>query len=132
MAFYGGVIGGLLGIIILHKVKKKKVEPFLDFIAVYVPWARPSAVSAISSIRRLSAQIRTSWGMISTGPASTWRRIRNWGRIRPSVPTFLYEFIGNMILFFILHRFRRKSKIPYGTVALYLAGYGLIRFLWKA
>lgn len=131
LAFYGGVIGGLLGIIILHKVKKKKVEPFLDFIAVYVPLGQ--AIGRIGNFINQEAfgtNTDLPWGMISNGTREYLAAHPELGQNPdlPVHPTFLYEFIGNMILFFILHRFRRKSKIPYGTVALYLAGYGLIRF----
>ncbi len=131
LAFYGGVIGGLLGIIIFHKIKKKKVEPFIDFLVVYVPLGQ--AIGRIGNFINQEAfgtNTDMPWGMISNGTKAYLSAHPELGQNPdlPVHPTFLYEFIGNMILFFILHRFRKNNKIPYGTTALYLIGYGLLRF----
>ncbi len=131
LAFYGGVIASLLGIIIFHKVKKKKVEPFLDFIVVYVPLGQ--AIGRIGNFINQEAfgtNTDLPWGMISNGTMSYLARNPQLGQnpTLPVHPTFLYEFIGNMILFAILLRFRKTNKVPYGTVAMYLLGYGVIRF----
>lgn len=131
LAFYGGVIGGLLGFLIMHLVKKKKFEPFLDFIVVYVPLGQ--AIGRLGNFMNQEAfgtNTTLPWGMISNGTKDYLSAHPELGQ-NPSLPvhpTFLYEFIGNLILFFILRRFRRQNKIPYGTVAAYFIGYGLIRF----
>ncbi len=131
LAFYGGVIGALLGIIIYHKIKKKKVEPFLDFIVVYVPLGQ--AIGRIGNFINQEAfgtNTDLPWGMISNGTTAYLAANPQLGQDPnlPVHPTFLYEFIGNMILFGILLKFRKTNKVPYATVAMYLLGYGIIRF----
>lgn len=131
LAFYGGVIGALLGIIIYHKIKKKKVEPFLDFIVVYVPLGQ--AIGRIGNFINQEAfgtNTDLPWGMISNGTTSYLAANPQLGQDPnlPVHPTFLYEFIGNMILFGVLLKFRKTNKVPYATVAMYLLGYGIIRF----
>ena len=79
---------------------------------------------------------RSSVGMISEGTKS-WLTgsipilpIRC--RLDPNLPvhpTFLYEFLANMIIFAILLAVRRKSdKYPYRTMLTYFLLYGLTRF----
>lgn len=44
-------------------------------------------------------------------------------------PTFLYEFVANILLFiFLLMIYRYKNKIAGLTASVYLVGYGIIRF----
>lgn len=131
LAFYGGVIGGFLGMLIFHKIKKQKFEPFLDFIACYVPLGQ--AIGRIGNFVNQEAfgtNTNLPWGMISNGTRAYLAAHPELGQNPdlPVHPTFLYEFIGNMILFALLHRFRKNNKIPYGTVAFYFLGYGVIRF----
>jgi phosphatidylglycerol:prolipoprotein diacylglycerol transferase len=47
---------------------------------------------------------------------------------RPVHPTFFYEFIANLAIFFVLLRYRKKSRLPYGTVLTYLLLYGFVRY----
>lgn len=131
LAFYGGVIGGFLGVLIFHKIKKQKLEPFVDFISVYIPLGQ--AIGRIGNfVNQEAFGTNTSlpWGMISNGTKEYLAAHPELGQDPnlPVHPTFLYEFVGNMLLFAILHRFRKNNKIPYGTTALYLLGYGIIRF----
>lgn len=131
LGFYGGVIGGLLGIIIFHLIKKRPLERFLDFIVVYIPLGQ--AIGRIGNFINQEAfgtNTDLPWGMISNGTTDYLAAHPELGQnpALPVHPTFLYEFIGNLILFFILHYFRKRNRIPYGTMAAYFMGYGIIRF----
>ena len=124
LAFYGGVIGGILAIMITAKLKRIKLHRLLDFFAVYVPlgqaigrWGNFFNQEAFGSNTSLP------WGMISEGtrqglaalnrdltnfcPAST--RIRLYTRL-------FYEFIANIIIFVVLIFVRRRSSRPWVTV----------------
>jgi phosphatidylglycerol:prolipoprotein diacylglycerol transferase len=46
----------------------------------------------------------------------------------PVHPTFLYEFIGNLIIYFFLINVRKKTKEAYEPLAWYLVLYGTLRF----
>lgn len=131
LGFYGGVIGGLLGITIFHLIKKRPLERFLDFIVVYIPLGQ--AIGRIGNFINQEAfgtNTDLPWGMISNGTTDYLAAHPELGQnpALPVHPTFLYEFIGNLILFFILHQFRKRNRIPYGTMAAYFMGYGVIRF----
>ncbi|MCA9379502.1 prolipoprotein diacylglyceryl transferase, partial [Candidatus Dojkabacteria bacterium] len=44
-------------------------------------------------------------------------------------PLFLYEAVGNLILFALLYRAYKKGEVGQRMLALYIAGYGIIRYL---
>ena len=131
MAFYGGVIAAVISIYILHKVKKKKMIEFLDFVAVYLPLGQ--AVGRWGNFVNQEAfgeNTSLPWGMISNGTTNYLNAHPELAQNPnlPVHPTFLYEAIGNIILFAIMHRYRKNNKHAGSVVALYMIGYGLIRF----
>jgi phosphatidylglycerol:prolipoprotein diacylglycerol transferase len=131
LAFYGGVIGGVLAALIVTRIKKIPFYRMADFLAVYIPlgqaigrWGNFFNQEAFGSNTNLP------WGMISD---ETTRYIGLIGQvgIDPSLPvhpTFLYEFIANMLLFVILFQIRRRTRQPYAVLLSYLLGYGFVRF----
>jgi len=46
----------------------------------------------------------------------------------PVHPTFFYEFLATLLIFVILIFVRKRSKLPYATVAVYCILYGIARF----
>lgn len=131
LAFYGGVIGSLFGLIIYHKIKKLKISKYLDFIVVYVPLAQ--AIGRLGNFVNQEAfgtNTDLPWGMISNGTRDYLSRHPELGQNPelPVHPTFAYEAISNIILFFILYQVRKRSKRPLETTAAYIIGYGIIRF----
>ena len=134
LAFYGGVIGGVLAAFIVCRIKKIPFHRMADFLAVYIPlgqaigrWGNFFNQEAFGSNTTLP------WGMIS---GETTRYL---GLINPDLfpnidpyspvhPTFFYEFVGNMLLFFILYQLRRRTRQPFAVILSYLLGYGVIRF----
>ena len=63
LAFYGGVIGGILAIIIMAKIKRHKLSRIFDFSQSTCLWVRRSGAGAISLIKRLLALIRIYLGV---------------------------------------------------------------------
>ncbi|HHW93608.1 MAG TPA: prolipoprotein diacylglyceryl transferase [Clostridiaceae bacterium] len=137
LAFYGGVIGGIISVVVVAKVKKMKLHRPLDFLAVYVPLGQ--AIGRWGNFFNQEAfgtNTSLPWGMISEGtrrglasvnpdPANPLPGI---DPALPVHPTFLYEFIANMIIFVILIYVRRNIKRPWVTFHSYLFLYGLVRF----
>lgn len=131
MAFYGGLIGAIIVMLILHKVKDKSIIKMWDFIVVYLPLGQ--AIGRWGNFINQEAfgeNTDLPWGMISNG---TKNYLENHPELMqnpnlPVHPTFLYESIGNLILFFILHWYRKKTDKKGSVVAVYFMGYGINRF----
>ena len=120
LAIYGGVIGAVVGVIILCKVKKIKLPALLDLVALGFligqalgRWGnffnREAYGSETESFLRMGLELRTT------------------GFVKYVHPTFLYESVWNIIGFLLLHRFSKKRQYD-GQIALcYVAWYGLGR-----
>ena len=142
LAFYGGVIGGALGIILVTRLKKIKISRLLDFLVVYVPLGQ--AIGRWGNFFNQEAfgnNTTLPWGMISKSASGTstgtfeylaWLLGKNPSlnlvKDNPVHPTFLYEFIANIIIFFVLYRIRKTSKTPFKVTLWYLMLYGFVRF----
>jgi phosphatidylglycerol:prolipoprotein diacylglycerol transferase len=132
LAFYGGVIGGVIAIAIVTKVKKIKVSRLLDFLAVYVPLGQ--AIGRWGNFFNQEAfgnNTAMPWGMYSNQTAYYLRTVTNIPGLDPTKPvhpTFLYEFIANLLIFFWLLRVRKRSKFPFETMLWYLLLYGFVRY----
>jgi phosphatidylglycerol---prolipoprotein diacylglyceryl transferase len=129
LGFYGGVIGGIIALILVVKIKKNHFSQMMDFLIVYVPlghgigrWGNFFNQEAFGTNTSLP------WGMISEGTSEYLRITGTGDPLLPVHPTFLYEFLANMALFAILLAVRSKSRRPYETTVFYLIGYGLVRF----
>lgn len=129
LAIHGAIIGGGLAVWLWSKKNKKDFWKLLDLIAVVLPLGQ--------AIGR--------WGNYFNqelfGKPTNWLiGIPILEKNRPFVfesytyfqPTFLYESLLNLCLFFILFIIFKKIKTSAGTIAiLYLLGYGIIRFLME-
>ena len=132
LAFYGGVIGGIIAIAIVTRVKKIKVSRLLDFLAVYVPLGQ--AIGRWGNFFNQEAfgnNTTLPWGMYSNQTEYYLRTVTNIPGLDPTKPvhpTFLYEFIANLLIFFWLLRIRKRSKFPFETMLWYLLLYGFVRY----
>ncbi len=129
LAIHGGIIAGLLTIVIYVKKYKGRTIRILDFVVVPL----------------LLAQAIGRWGNFfnseAHGVATSLEHLQSLhipnfiieGMKIDGVyytPTFLYESLACLGLFIILLIVRRGSYRKVGTItALYLIGYGIIRFL---
>ena len=115
IAIYGSVIGAVIGVIVLCKVKKLKIATLLGFFIGQIlgRWGnffnREAFGAATDSFFRM--------GLYNTVTGS-WEYYH---------PTFLYESVWNLVGFILLHFLSKRRKYD-GQIALgYCAWYGLGR-----
>ncbi len=129
LAFYGGVIGGALAIFLVSRIRHVSIVRLMDLLVVYVPLGQGiGRWGNFFNQEAFGTNTSLPWGMISDGTAAYLARTGTGNPDLPVHPTFLYEFIANMILFAILLVVRRRSRRPFITTASYLLGYGIVRF----
>lgn len=116
LAIHGGIIGGALTAIIFCKIKKISFFQVIDIIA--------PAVVLGQGIGR--------WGNFINQEAYGGPTNLPWGIIiegQKVHPTFLYESIGDLLIFLFLIWFRKNRRKNEGEVlALYLILYSSLRF----
>ena len=120
IAIYGSVIGAVIGVIVLCKVKKLKIATVLD----------------ITLLGFFIGQILGRWGNFFNREAfgaatDSFFRMGLYNTVTGSWeyyhPTFLYESVWNLIGFTLLHFLSKRRKYD-GQIALgYAAWYGLGR-----
>ncbi len=121
IAIYGGVIGAILGLVLFSKVKKQKLSPYLDIMALGL----------------LIGQLIGRWGNFFNREAYGAEIFNSFflrmgieeadGAVRYWHPTFLYESLWNLVGFVLLHFLSKKRKYDGQTFLQYLAWYGLGR-----
>ena len=119
LAIYGGVLGGILGIFLYHKLKKIPLLPMLD----------------LASFGVLIGQICGRWGNFMNqeahgGETASFLRMGLMdpdGVVRYYHPTFLYESVWNLVGLIALHFLSKKRKFDGEMFLLYLFWYGLGR-----
>lgn len=140
LAFYGGVLGGMLAVWIVARRHKRRFVHLLDFLAPFL--ALGQAVGRWGNFFNQEAfgtNTQAPWGMISEETrrylASLPEAQQKLLHVRPELPvhpTFFYEFIGNLLIFFLLRRLSQKAwdrgLAPGLSTASYLVTYGLLRF----
>lgn len=119
LGIYGGILGGLLGLVFYLKKNNLNILEYLDIISIGMPLAQAIGRWGNLFNKEIYGRLTTlPWGIIING--------------KKHHPLFLYESILNFILFFILYfNYKRKKKIhKKGWYFItYLTGYSLIRFL---
>lgn len=137
LAFYGGVIGAIIGIWLMAMYKRIRLSKILDYLTPYLPLGH--AIGRWGNFFNQEAfgtNTDLPWGMISNGTSAYLSRInpdpsKALPGLDPSLPvhpTFLYEFVANILIFVILIFVRRRSKQPLTTLASYFLLYGIVRF----
>lgn len=119
LAIYGGVLGGILGIFLYHKIKKIPLLPMLD----------------LASFGVLIGQICGRWGNFMNqeahgGETASFLRMGLMdpdGVVHYYHPTFLYESVWNLVGLIALHFLSKKRKFDGEMFLLYLFWYGLGR-----
>lgn len=115
LAIHGGIIGGAIAAYTVAKIKKLNFLRYADIVAVGLPlgqaigrWANYVNQEAYGGLTNLP------WAMKIAGE---YRH-----------PTFLYESLWDLGLFFALYHFLKQRPISGRVLGLYLAGYSLGRF----
>lgn len=116
LAIHGGIIAGLIAGLIFTRVKSIKFFALADVIMIFLPLAQ--------AIGR--------WGNFINNEAHGGPTDLPWAVIidgQKYHPTFLYESLGNLIIFIILLTFFNKKQKRFGqTTGLYMIFYGILRF----
>ena len=122
IAIYGGVIGAILGLLLFSKIKKQKLTPYLDIMALGL----------------LIGQLIGRWGNFFNRECYGAEIFNNFflrmgieeadGVVHYWHPTFLYESLWNLVGFIALHFLSKKRKYDGQTFLQYVAWYGLGRF----
>lgn len=146
MSYHGGFIGGLLGLVIWCLVTKKRIFQWIDVMSVAVPCGYTFGRLGNFLNAELYGRITTMpWGMVFPG-AEQFSTSEPWvqdfcSRIGmdttglamvnlPRHPSQLYEAIfEGFVLFIILWLLRKHKKWDGMLTAIYIGGYGLIRFV---
>ncbi len=120
IAIYGGVIGAILGILVICRVKKIKVTAALDLILMV--FLIGQAIGRWGNFMNREAFGAVTSSFLRMGlfneKAGVWEYYH---------PTFLYESVWNAVGFFVLAWFSYRRKYD-GQIALgYAAWYGLGR-----
>lgn len=133
LAFYGGVIGGVLAMLIVTKVKKISLSRVIDLMIVYVPLGHGiGRWGNFFNQEAFGYNTTLPWGMYSEG---TYDYLLQTGIGNPDLPvhpTFLYEFLANMVIFVLLIIIRKRSVRPFVTTASYFTLYGIVRFFTES
>lgn len=130
LAVYGGIIGALLALLIMCRIRKISFAACTDYCIPYL--ALGQAIGRWGNFFNQEAFGTTTtlpWGMTSDEISSYLARYcPQLDPTMPVHPTFLYESICNIILFFILLKVRKNSKHSFETTSVYLIVYGAARY----
>ena len=118
LAIYGGVIGALVGVAVLCKVKKIKLPALLDLVAL--GFLIGQAIGRWGNFFNREAFGSEATHFLRMG-------LERFGETIYVHPTFLYESLWNAAGFLLLHKLSKKRQYD-GQIALgYVAWYGLGR-----
>lgn len=119
IAIYGALLGAIGTIFVFCKIKKISVFNLLDYLAPIIPLAQ--AIGRWGNYINVEAYGSETNGLIKM-------EIIENGVTKFVHPTFLYESVGNFILFFILLKLSKNRKFSGQIAYFYLIGYAFIRF----
>ena len=126
IAIYGGIIGGIIGIVICCLIKKKSIISVLDIAA-------PCLIIAQSIGRWGNFVNQEVFGYEVTNKAMQWFpfavHITKGGQDAWHLATFFYESILTCAGFFLLVIILRKVNIKGIVTCAYLVYYGAVRFV---
>ncbi|MCX7921318.1 MAG: prolipoprotein diacylglyceryl transferase [Clostridia bacterium] len=133
LAIYGGILGGIAAAYFFAKRKKIGVLKLFDFGVPYLVLAQGiGRWGNFTNQEAFGTNTTLPWGMTSESVRNELLRLQASGmNVDPSIPvhpTFLYEFLWNIGVFFFLIWFRKRKKIEGEVFFLYMALYGLGRF----
>jgi prolipoprotein diacylglyceryl transferase len=120
LSIYGAVAGGVLGAFFYCRRKKIDFVRTLELAFIFIPLAQ--------IIGRFGNFVNQEhYGPQTSLPWGTY--IRETGQFHH--PAFLYEQLGNLLVFLFLFSYYRSRKLEGNgmLIALYLLLYGIVRFL---
>ena len=130
LAIYGGVILIFIGGLVMCRVRKIPFRELADYCVVYLPLGQ--AIGRWGNFFNQECFGTTTtlpWGMTSsTVEQYLSMYCPTLVSTTPVHPTFLYESLADLAIFFILLYIRKHSKISFETSCAYFALYGTARF----
>jgi len=119
IAIYGALIGAIVTICIFAKIKKIKIVDILDYLAPIIPLCQ--AIGRWGNYINIEAYgTETNWPLRM--------EVVEGGITKYVHPTFLYESMGNIIVFFILYKLAKNRKFSGQIACGYFIGYAFVRF----
>lgn len=139
LAIYGGIIGAVITVFVVAKVKKKSFALFLDTACmglvvgqVIGRWGNFFNREAFGgySDGLLAMQLPVSAVRVNEITQTMWENIETIGGVDyiQVHPTFLYEGLWNLVIFALLMLYRDRKRFTGELFLLYLGGYALGRF----
>lgn len=133
LAIYGGIIAGVLTAFVFAKIRKLSPLKLFDFAIIYIPLAQ--AIGRWGNFfnqEAFGSNTNLPWGMTSENVRRYLSELQSNGvmvnPLQPVHPTFLYESIWDLIIFFLLFSRRKHKKADGEVFLLYLVLYGVGRF----
>ena len=130
LAVYGGILGAFIGTLIMCKIRKIPFSAVVDFCVVYIPLGQ--AIGRWGNFFNQECFGTTTtlpWGMKSSEVESYLRLyFPDLDSTMAVHPTFFYEFLATITIFFILLNVRKYSKHAFESMAVYMILYGVARF----
>lgn len=130
LAIYGGILLVFIGACVMCYIRKIPFRELADYCVVYLPLGQ--AIGRWGNFFNqecFGTNTSLPWGMTSSTVQSYLSlNCPTLVSDMPVHPTFLYESIADLIIFFILLQVRKKSKVPFETSCAYFALYGSVRF----
>ena len=138
LMFYGGLIAATLALFLFVRRRRESFFDLSDLLAAVLPLGHMFGRFGCFLNGCCHGRISESC-LAVTFPAHSPAWILQWdagripdtaGRSLPVLPTQLFEAGANLLLFVLLYRLYRRTPNRRGLVtAVYLMGYGVIRFL---
>ena len=130
LAIYGGVILVFIGGLVMCRIRKIPFRELADYCVVYLPLGQ--AIGRWGNFFNQECFGTTTtlpWGMTSSTVESYLQmNCPTLVSTMPVHPTFLYESLADITIFFILLYIRKHSKFSFETSCAYFALYGTARF----
>lgn len=118
LGIFGGIVGGILGAKMYCARLKVKLLPALALTSVFLPLGQVIGRFGNFFNRELYGfETDLPWGFYLSEIGRSFH------------PSFAYEQVGNLILFFFLLIIYRKNNLKSNLIGIYLFGYSIVRFL---
>lgn len=120
LAIYGGVLGAVVGVSVLCRIKKIKLPTLLDLVAL--GFLIGQSMGRWGNFFNREAFGAETESFLRMGLMNSYT-----GQVTYYHPTFFYESVWNAVGFLLLHRFSKKRQYDGQVALLYVAWYGLGR-----
>jgi len=120
--FYGGLVGGIAFALIYAKWQE---VPFLEMVRAYLP-----SIPLVHAIGRVGCFCAgCCYGIPHEQLGIAFHNSQIAPNDIPLLPVQLFECAGNLLICLALVLYMRRGPHPFRGLALYLAAYGVLRFV---